>query len=308
MRQLLVTKMETQLSRGAKAGGARTILLAAVCLAAGLGLGVLWRYRTTERPAGNVSGQATGQDAMTLSSGTKAVLQRLTAPVEIRFYSLLDPAATPDAVTVLSARVEQLLAAYEREAGNKIKVTRHTVRSDANAAAADGITAFNRDKGDACYLGLAVVQAGRKESLPQLVPEWEHALESDLSRAIGRVASTAASGAGAAVVLPVDPVATAEVKRQIPDLANVSLEEGSRVLRAAALQDFKAAVSEMEAQLKQAEARVAEAQNGKSEAEQQAAVKNLQRVQAEQAVKLRDITIRSSAQIEALRQLKTAGR
>jgi hypothetical protein len=43
-----------------------------------------------------------------------------------------------------------------------------------------------------------------------------------------------------------------------------------------------------------------------SETEKQAALKELQRLQAEQAAKLREFTMRSSAQIEALRQLKSA--
>jgi hypothetical protein len=88
----------------------------------------------------------------------------------------------------------------------------------------------------------------------------------------------------------------------------VSLEEGSQILRAAALRDLQAALSQMEGPRKEAEERVARMEEAKPETEKQAALKDLQRLQAEQAAKLSEFTIRSSAQIEALRQLKESAR
>src|SRR5881394_118330 len=44
-----------------------------------------------------------------------------------------------------------------------------------------------------------------------------------------------------AATLPVDAALLAEVKRQIPNFAAVSLEEGAQMLRAAALKDLQAA-------------------------------------------------------------------
>jgi thymidine phosphorylase len=60
-----------------------------------------------------------------------------------------------------------LLADYQRESNGKINVTRFSTRSDANAqaAATEGIKPFNRDKGDACYLGLAIAQGAQRESI-----------------------------------------------------------------------------------------------------------------------------------------------
>lgn len=101
-----------------------------------------------------------------------------------------------------------------------------------------------------------------------------------------------------------DPAIVAEVKRQIPDVASVSLERGSQILREAAVKDLRAALSQMEGQIKEAEQRVARMEAAKSETEKQGALKDLQRLQAELAAKLREFTTRSSAQIEALRQLK----
>ena len=107
---------------------------------------------------------------------------------------------------------------------------------------------------------------------------------------------------------PVDPAIIAEVKRRIPNFASVSVEEGSQILREGALKDLHAALSQMEGQLKEAEQRVARMEEAKSGTEKQAALKDLQRLQAEQAAKLREFTTRSSAQIEALRQLKESAR
>ena len=104
----------------------------------------------------------------------------------------------------------------------------------------------------------------------------------------------------------IDPAVIAEVKRLIPNFSSVSMEVGNRLLRESALRDFKAAVSEMEIQVGEAEQRFIQTQNGKSEEEQQAALKLLQQVQANQAGKLKQIAARSTAQIEALRQLKEA--
>jgi hypothetical protein len=284
------------------------LLVAALCLVIGLGLGALWHSRRAQRSVGHAEGEAIGQEVGTLSAGTAAVLQSLPGPMQIRFYAVLDKATVPVAVTAFAGRVEQLLAAYRRESGGKISLIRHCLPSDAAAAAAEGMKPFNLEKGDACYLGLTVTQAGRKESIPRLFPEWEQALESDLSRAIARVLGQTPSASAAAAVGPVDPATLAEVKRQVPNFASISLAEGTRILRESAFNDFKAAMSEMESQLIEAQQRLARAQEAKVEADKQAALRELQGLQAEQAAKLRDISVRSSTQVEVLRQLKESSR
>jgi len=108
--------------------------------------------------------------------------------------------------------------------------------------------------------------------------------------------------------MPLDLAVVAEVKRRIPNLASVTLEQGSQILRAAALQDLQAAMSRMEPQLKQAEQEVARMEAAQSETGKQAALKELQRLQAEQAGKLGELAARSTLQIEALRQLKESRR
>ena len=112
----------------------------------------------------------------------------------------------------------------------------------------------------------------------------------------------------APVQIKPDPAIVAEVKRQLPNFASVSLEEGSQILREAALKDLQAALSRTEGQIKEAEQRVARMEAAKSDAAKQEALRDLQRLQAEQAAKLGELTRKSSAQIEVLRQLKESAR
>ena len=278
----------------------RTILLLLVVFALGLGGGV-FLYRPTVRPVA-------GEGARALSDATKTVLSNLNSPVELRFYALLDPASASDSLPAFAGRVGQLLSAYQREAGGKITVSQQTSPSDsaATAAARDGLRAFNLDQGDACFLGITVVQNAQKESLAQLSPEWEAALESDLTRAIVRVLSAQPSAPVSAETAQSELAATEAVKSAIPNLPSVPLEEGTRRLRETALKDFQAAVKEMESQVKEAKQRLDQAQNGGSEAEQQAARQHLQQVQTEQTRKIQQVAGQAQAQIAAWERLKGA--
>lgn len=287
----------TRLHPGRHHANVQFIVLALVCFLLGIGVSLFWFHHSKPRSAAETPG------ASPLSESTKAVLSRLQSPVEIRFYSVLDTASLPAAVPAFAGRVEQLLAAYQEAANGQLKVTRidaHTPKAP-DAAVADGIKTFNLDKGDACFLGLTLALDGNKESLPQLAPEWESALESDLTRALDRLLTAQAAAKAAAAPAPLSPAVTEQVKSTITNFASVSVQEGAQVLRESALKEFMAATKEMEAQLKQAQERVTQA---KSEEEQQAARKNLLQVQAEQTAKLQEIAARSSAQMDALQQLK----
>ena len=105
---------------------------------------------------------------------------------------------------------------------------------------------------------------------------------------------------------PVDAAAIEAVKQAIPNLASVSLDEGTRILREAALKRFAVAAKEMDAQVKLAQQQLAQAETGQSAAGQQAAMKVVQETQAEQTEKLQQIAARLQAQIAALKQLKGA--
>jgi hypothetical protein len=277
---------------------ARVIVLALVCLAVGFACAALWLYR------GATPAEPEKKEAPALCEGSQMVLKRLDSTVEARFYSVLDPAATSEGLRAFADRVDQVLAQLERESGGKIKVIRlQSSEHDGAAALADGLKPFNFDKGDTCYLGVAFTMGTRKEVVPRLMPEWERAVEPDLTRAIERLLETR-SPERVAPVAPVNTQAIEEVKRVLPNFASVSLEEGTRMLRTAALGQFADASDEMANQLKAARQRLDQAQSGGTEAEKQAAIKNLQEVQAAQMVRIQNLAAHSQAQIDALRQLK----
>jgi len=285
-----------------KPAARRRWLLATILVLAGIALAGAWLKYGKSIPGLLRPGSGAG-----LSDDTRARLRQLAAPVEIRFYSVLPTDSAPETLQAFSRRVDQLLSEFQNANDSQIHVTRNVSASGeyADAAAANGLRAFNLEKGGACFLGLAVVSGERKVSLAQLQPEWEPALPFDLARAILQVTAAPASAA-APVRPPAFPEATNDVRRLIPDLAGTSLEEGNRRLREAALQELTAAGAETENQLQAAQQQLATAQNSGSEAEQQAARQRLQQVQLDQAQKYRQIAARLQAQLAAFQQLKTA--
>jgi hypothetical protein len=292
--------------RSRERGGARTTLLLAVVFLLGLAACGFWLYTASQRSQARAAKETGDPQPAQLTEATRAVLARLDAPLEIRFYALLDPATVPASVSELAGRVEHLLAAYQQEGGGKIKVTSFNFQSNLNpnAAPADGIHAFNMERGEACYLGIAVALKGRKELLPRLYPEWEQALEPDLTRAITRLLEASQPIPAPVAVSQMNTSAVQEVKALIPNLPAVSVDEGKRILQEAAHRDFTAAARQMQAQVKEAEQQVSQALNGGSDADKQAARQNLLRIQAEQTEKLQQIAAQSKAQMDALEQLK----
>jgi hypothetical protein len=288
--------------RTPQAGGARVPLLALAAFLLGLGGGALLFHRGAGSPETET---APGQ-GIALSDSTKAVLAQLESPVAIRFYAVLDPANVAPALRDYAGRVNQLLAEYQQASGGRIQVTNRQSLSDATAAAAsaDGLKPFNLEKGEACYLGIAVAGKNRKELLTSLSPQWEPALEYDISRAIARVAGASAAPLVPKAVASNELAAIEEVRRLIPDLGSVSIEEGAQRLRQKSLAEFSTITQEMEKRIAQAEQRFLEAESNRVEAAQQAASKELQQLRAEQADKLRQVAARLSDQIAALEKLK----
>lgn len=287
-------------------GRSHTVVLAALVVATGAGLGALWytRQKSAPPPEPRVEQPA----GYSLSDGTKAVLRQLAVPVEIKFYSLLDPATAPEAVTKLAARAGELLAACEQAAGGRLTVRRMTAMAKESTAAAlkDGLKPLELSPGDPGFLGFAVAGRDKKEILP-LLPEWEPAMESDLARALARV-----STAPVPVFKPVaaDPQAAARtlarINALIPDVKATPLAEGIQRLRDAALDEFKTAATDLKQQVEAAQQHLSEVQNGPSEADKQAARQKLQQVQSEQGRKLKEIAAQLQDEIEKFQQLKQA--
>ncbi len=282
--------------RARESGRTTPVLLLVVFLLGAAFTGVWFKY-----------GAHTPSGSMRLSDQILDLLRHLNSPVEIRFYSILPPDSAPESLRDFSRRVDHLLFEFQGANDGKIHVVRNLSTSGANAdaAAADGIRAFNLDKGGACFLGITVAGAGRKETLAQLQPEWEPALPFDLARAIVQVTAAQPSAVLKASP-PVSSETTNEILRLIPNVKGTSLEDGIRILRAATVDKFSEASAGMEKQIQAAQQQVADAQNGRSEAEQQAAMKHLQQVQLEQAEKIKALAAQLQAQISAFEQMKAA--
>jgi len=291
-------------TRRGESGGTRVAVIVLV-FALGLAVGAFSIYQAV----GSRHGAPNANPASPLSAGTISVLQDLNSPIELRFYSLLPDAAVNKSLSPLSQRVDQLLAAFEQAASGNLHIMRINDATDANmkAADADGIVPFNLSKGDACYLGIAVGRGSQKTALPQLAGEWEPALEFDLTRAILKISQGEATPAAAAPAMAdVSPAATEAVKALIPHPESVSVEDATRIVRAASVKEFQEAVAQMEPEIKAAQAKFEALMKGEhSEADQQAALKQLQELQATQTEKLKAIAAKAEAQIAAFKQLKT---
>jgi len=303
-RSLLKLAICDGLPTGSRHANTRVITLLLVLCLLGLGITAFWLYRSTQQPS-TAAVDKTGE--LQLSDSTKSVLKSLKPPVEVRFFSILDKKTVPETTYAFAQRVGDLLDEFKREAEGKLTVTRFMSATEAamNSAGAAGIRPFNLEKGTPCFLGLVVVQKDQSETLPPLTPEWEAALEFDLARAIGRVQSAKSSASPPSLAVAPDPAVTEEVRRAIPDLTGVSLERGKELLRDAALQEFKAAAAEFQAQVQDARQRLTLAQQSQSETEQQAALKQLQQVQVEQTERLKNISARLQDRIETFERLKS---
>src|SRR3974390_1907955 len=96
---------------------ARNILVVMVLIFLGLAAGIFWGFQKGREHA--TTRMTGGTGSIALSDSTRAVLTNLAAPVEIRFYALLDPASVPPATSDFAGRVDQLLAECQRIAGGR---------------------------------------------------------------------------------------------------------------------------------------------------------------------------------------------
>jgi hypothetical protein len=278
--------------------GRRLLILAPVFVLLGVALAGIWfKYG---KPA---------SDDTRLSDNIREQLRHLNSPVELRFYAVLPPESAPESLRDFSGRADHLLSEFQNANESQIHVVRNVATSGANAdaAAADGIRPFNLDKGEACFLGITVASRGRKEALARLQPEWEPALEFDLARAILNVTTGPATAvARQGQNPPVSPETTNVILRLITDVKNTSLEDGTQILRGAAVQALTAAGVEAENQIYLAKQQLADAQNSGSEQQQQAAAKHLQDVQFEQTEKVKAIAARLQEELAVFQQMKAA--
>lgn len=264
------------------------------------------------RPTGPVippvAEQAEAQTPASLSQPTLDVLGRIGSPVEVRFYTMLDNPDVPEPIKEYAGRVEELLALYEKEGAGKIKVVMQTSMEDLaqKAAQADGMRAIAAEDRAGAYLGIAVARGDQRVALPELTPQWEQALEPDITRAIIAVTSGRTSSE------PLPPAVAQEqrsavetVRAAVPNLDSMTLAEAKKALREASLAELERVTKEQQAAVKAVEARVLQTQSGGSQTERQQALEELRAVRQQYTDKLLEIAAGLQAQTTALEKLKS---
>ncbi|MBX3734476.1 MAG: Gldg family protein [Verrucomicrobiae bacterium] len=148
----------------------------------------------------------TGDKLHTLSPGTREILRRLDGPVEVRFYVSQGKDRMPQALKTYVQSVDDLLAEFRAESGNKIEIRKIDPEPDSEAedsARLDGVQGQPLPNGEEFYLGIAVENPPDKAVLPFLAPQREKLLEYDLARAVSQVLSTNRPVVGVMSPLPV---------------------------------------------------------------------------------------------------------
>lgn len=129
----------------------------------------------------------------TVSQGTRSIIDKLDAPVKIRFYYTQSEENVPLPIKGFARRVEDLLGAFRSASGGKILVEKLDPRPDSDAedsATLEGVEAQVMQSGDRFYLGLSISYADQKLALPALSMDREQLLEYDIARAIARATRT----------------------------------------------------------------------------------------------------------------------
>ncbi len=148
----------------------------------------------------------TQEKLYTLSAGTKAILNKLDTPLEIRLYCTQDSKEMPVQLKTYAERVEDLLNEYKKNSRGYVRLKKLDPKPDSDAedsANLDGVEGVTLSLGsDKVYLGVAISQLDSKVAIPFLSPERERLLEYDISRAIARVVSPAKPVIGIMSPLP----------------------------------------------------------------------------------------------------------
>ncbi|MGK0266150.1 MAG: ABC-2 type transport system permease protein [Maricaulis sp.] len=126
-----------------------------------------------------------------LSPGTLAVIDRLNEPVEWRFYHSRAEAAQYPAVRSYATRVRELLRAYEKQSGGRIRLIEIDPAPFSQAedeALAAGLSPLPTDTGEQIFFGLVARNSVDDQAVIDLFDQADEArLEYDLTRLISDV-------------------------------------------------------------------------------------------------------------------------
>ncbi|MBI1943871.1 MAG: Gldg family protein [Betaproteobacteria bacterium] len=141
----------------------------------------------------------------TLAEGTRKILRGLEGKVKVKLY-VSQSESVPVPLRSFAVRVEDMVREFKNVAGDRLEIEKYNPRPDSeeeDTAQLDGIEPQQLFSGEQFYLGLAVSQLDRKQSIPTLAPQRERLLEYDLARAIARVATVERPLLGLMSALPV---------------------------------------------------------------------------------------------------------
>src|SRR4051795_1477353 len=141
----------------------------------------------------------------TLSPGTRKILRGLQSPVKVKLY-ISQSESVPVQLRGFAQRVEDTVREFKQAAGSNLIIERYNPKPDSeeeDAAQLDGIEPQQLFTGEQFYLGIAVSQLERKQTIPAVSPQRERLLEYDLIRAIARVGNPERPKIGLMAGLPV---------------------------------------------------------------------------------------------------------
>src|SRR5258706_663916 len=141
----------------------------------------------------------------TLSDGTRKILRNLPAPVKVKLY-ISQGESVPVQLRSFAQRVEDLVREFAAASNGNLRIEKYNPRPDSeeeDAAQLDGVESQQLVTGEQFYLGLAVSQLDRKQTLATINPQRERLLEYDLVTGIGGVGSTERPKIGLMAGLPV---------------------------------------------------------------------------------------------------------
>lgn len=273
-----------------------SLVIILVAFALGIGLAGFWFHQQPPR-----------SQADQLSASTQRLLGQLSVPVTIRYYAVLPAGSADETLQAFAGRVTHLLNAMQTASGGKLQLARFDAPAETNAAAAAtaGLQPFNLDKGEPCYLGLAIASGKNTEAFARLSPEWEPALEFDLARAIERVTIAAAPAPPAPEVAKPSPEIMAAINRLIPEVKTVSAEQADQIFHAEFLKQCNAVGAETGVAFNAAQQQVVAAQNSGDAAALETAQKNLAQVQLAQAEKFKDLAAQLQTELAVFQRMKS---
>lgn len=157
-----------------------------------------------------------------LSPGTLAVIDRLNEPVEWRFYHSRAEAAQYPAVRSYATRVRELLRAYEKQSGGRIRLIEIDPAPFSQAedeALAAGLAPLPTDTGEQIFFGLVARNSVDDQAVIDLFDQADEArLEYDLTRLISDIDRPERPRLALLTGLPLDPSSGAAPNRFIADL------------------------------------------------------------------------------------------